>query len=66
MDKACKHCGKSFTPKKPWQKFCSPRCRFLDFDGRHPRLWRPLDTAVSASTDPSPDSSETRAPEVAQ
>ena len=23
--KTCKHCGKEFTPKRDWQKFCSTK-----------------------------------------
>ena len=25
---ACRHCGRDFEPRKGWQAFCSPNCRF--------------------------------------
>ena len=34
---ACGHCGTKFQPKRPWQRFCSPSCRFADWDKRNPR-----------------------------
>lgn len=33
----CSHCGTKFRPNRPWQRFCSPSCRFADWDKRNPR-----------------------------
>jgi hypothetical protein len=33
----CKHCGKTFTPKKPWQLYDTSTCRWADWDKTHPR-----------------------------
>jgi len=33
----CDHCGAKFTPKRPWQRFCSPACRFAHWNERNPR-----------------------------
>ncbi len=27
----CRRCGKPFKPKKYWQKYCTARCRMLDW-----------------------------------
>jgi hypothetical protein len=29
----CTHCGTKFAPRKPWQLYCSPRCRLAGFRG---------------------------------
>jgi hypothetical protein len=34
-------CGKPFTPRNAWQRFCSTPCRWADWDRAHPRLRRP-------------------------
>lgn len=32
----CRNCGLPFTPKKPWQRYCSPRCKSsFAFKGRY-------------------------------
>ncbi len=30
----CDHCGKPFTPKQWFQKYCQPNCRLLAFRKR--------------------------------
>ncbi len=30
----CAHCGAEFTPKRPWGRFCSKRCRWADRPAR--------------------------------
>lgn len=35
--KECSKCGKEFTAKKKWQRFCSPRCRTEAWDKANPR-----------------------------
>ena len=29
--KKCKECGKSFAPKRSWQKFCDKDCRMFNY-----------------------------------
>ena len=36
----CDHCGKPFTPKQWFQKYCHARCRLLAF--RHRKKWLEL------------------------
>jgi hypothetical protein len=36
-ENACGHCGAKFRPKRLWQRFCSPACRFADWNDRNPR-----------------------------
>ena len=31
-------CGKKFTPKRDWQKFHSPACRYKAWVELHPRI----------------------------
>ena len=32
MTREC-HCGTQFEPKRPWQRFCSAKCRRAAFEG---------------------------------
>lgn len=32
-----RRCGKTFLQKRPWQRFCSTKCRFQEWDKEHPR-----------------------------
>lgn len=34
----CRFCGKRFTIKKNWQKYCSAPCRTKAWDKKHPRV----------------------------
>jgi predicted nucleic acid-binding Zn ribbon protein len=34
----CEFCGKKFDPKRPWQKFCSQKCRWEKFNRDNPRV----------------------------
>lgn len=36
----CKFCGEPFLPNRPWQKFCSPKCRMGNFETNNPRVKR--------------------------
>ena len=29
LPRECQECGATFVPKRPWQRFCSARCRGL-------------------------------------
>ncbi len=29
LPRECQECGATFTPSRPWQRFCSARCRGL-------------------------------------
>lgn len=35
----CRHeeCGAPFTPRKPWQEFCHPKCRRAQWEIEHER-----------------------------
>ncbi len=35
--KQCERCGKDFTPRTYWQRFCSGECRWATWDEQHPR-----------------------------
>jgi len=34
----CEECGKSYIVSRPWQKFCDGKCRWANYDKRHPRV----------------------------
>ena len=34
----CPQCGDSFVQYRPWQKFCSEKCRWRNWSQKHPRL----------------------------
>lgn len=34
----CVYCGKSFVPKRPWQKYCQGTCRWEAWDQANPRV----------------------------
>ena len=34
----CEWDGVPYTPKKPWQRFCSDACRFKEYDHLNPRV----------------------------
>lgn len=36
----CAECGNDFTQYRSWQKFCSSKCRWRNWDKRHPRTLR--------------------------
>ena len=36
-ESVCGHCGTKFTPRRPWQRFCSAACRFASWEKRNPR-----------------------------
>lgn len=33
-EQACEHCGKSYTPRHWYQRYCRPYCRLLAFRKR--------------------------------
>lgn len=43
----CKRCGASTKTKRSWQQYCSDRCRWQDWNARHPRNARSLDADLS-------------------
>ena len=36
--KECEECGEEFKSKRQWQKFCSPQCRFDNWNKKNPRI----------------------------
>ena len=34
----CKNCGGVFDKARPWQKFCSPKCRMIHYEQSNPRI----------------------------
>jgi hypothetical protein len=46
----CAHCGAPFTVCKPWQRYCSPKCRIAGF-----RAAVSAAAQAQASADPTPD-----------
>src|SRR5262245_19790765 len=36
-ESACGPCGAKYRPKRAWQRFCSPSCRFANWDKCNPR-----------------------------
>lgn len=38
---AWERCRKPFTPKRPHQRFCDPKCRWAEWSATHPRLKTP-------------------------
>ena len=34
----CLYCKKSFKKIRPWQQFCSPKCRYKDWNDKHIRV----------------------------
>ena len=37
----CQECGTEYVEYRPWQKFCSDKCRWMNWDRKHPRLPSP-------------------------
>jgi len=55
--KECLECGKEFVLKKSWQKFCSKKCRWQNWDKSNPRK-----RLVQATNDQTVDSKENHDP----
>jgi hypothetical protein len=34
----CEYCGRAFTQKRRWQRFCRSLCRVRRWNRQHPRL----------------------------
>lgn len=34
----CIECKNKYEQKRKWQKFCSAKCRWMNFDKTHPRI----------------------------
>jgi len=37
----CAQCGEEFVQYRPWQKFCSGKCRWKNWNQKHPRYPSP-------------------------
>jgi uncharacterized OB-fold protein len=50
----CGHCGETFEPTRPHQRFCRPSCRQAAFTGRRRVIYsnRPVVDEQPATTDP--------------
>mgnify|MGYP001262113937 CR=1 FL=1 len=33
----CKECGKEYVRRREWQKYCSPSCRWANYEMKNPR-----------------------------
>ncbi len=38
--RSCVHCGRDFSPSRPWTKFCAERCRRAHHAERYDRAGR--------------------------
>lgn len=49
-DAYCSHCNQKFPKKRRHQRFCSPTCRWEDWDQAHPRVMSPAVSGVARNT----------------
>lgn len=48
---SCLECNETFRPKRPWQRFCSKKCRWDQWSRNHPRTLKRDDTETKETSD---------------